>query len=567
MLRELTIRNFAIIDDLSIGFEEGLNILTGETGAGKSIIVNAVDLILGGRVAADLVRTSEETAELEALFDVPLDSDAARAAREQGIDVSEGLVIRRVIQKNGRHKSYVNGRLSTTQTLGQISQHLAGIAGQHANQSLSKPEHFLLVLDQFGGTCDLREEVSCSYNEILPLTRKHIALKKQLQEQGQRVELLAFQVNEIEQAQVRAGEDQELEQERLRLRHAERIYETVGRCVERLYSGEGAVVEQLASMGKDIESLSAVDPALNKTADRMKAASYELEDISSDLNAYLQGIVFDTDRLEAVERRLHALQVLARKYGGSLESVLGFWEEAQKELERVSSLPEEIAATEKAVAEVRGKLVGLCRDLSAKRRSAAMRLAKGVEKEVASLGMPKTRFEIRFSPVPIGKDTDAHLTVGDGGIEATGMDRVEFLISPNVGEDLRPLAQIASGGELSRIVLALKALLAKTDSVETLIFDEVDAGIGGRVAEMVGEKLDALARYHQIICITHLPHIARFGRAHFKIEKRVRGGRTESTIVPVRGEARVQEMARMLAGAKITTKVLDHAREMIERDK
>jgi DNA repair protein RecN (Recombination protein N) len=564
VLRELSIRNFAIIDDLSISLDKGLTVLTGETGAGKSIIINAVNLILGSRASPELIRTSEEAAELEALFEVPAESPGARTAREQGIDLSDGLLVRRIIQRNGRHKIYINGRLATTQILSSINSHLASIAGQHAHQSLLKPDYHLLVLDQSAGLVRLRDEVAGCYQQMLPLIRRLATLRRDLAEQSERRELLEFQYKEIQQAKIVPGEDQELEQELQRLKHAERLNETVGRCVDRLYGADGALVEHLTGIGRELQVLSKIDQALGSLKERVDSVSFELEDIANELRSYLQGIVFDSDRLEAVGLRLDTLQRLKRKYGGSLESVLAHGKEMEEGLKRVSSLPEEMVETETRLTGLFERLTGLCQELSEKRKEAAAYFARKVQEELASLGMPKTRFDVEFKGVPVDEHSDPHLVLGNTGIEATGVDRVEFLIAPNVGEDLRPLAQIASGGELSRIILALKAILATKESVETLIFDEVDAGIGGGVAEMVGEKLASLARFHQVICITHLPQIARFGKHHFKIAKGVHRGRTRTTMTLLEGEARVKEMARMLAGVEISKKAMAHAREMIQ---
>jgi DNA repair protein RecN (Recombination protein N) len=564
VLRELSIKNFAIIDDLSISLDKGLTVLTGETGAGKSIIINAVNLILGSRASPELIRTSEEAAELEALFEVPAESPGARTAREQGIDLSDGLLVRRIIQRNGRHKIYINGRLATTQILSSINSHLASIAGQHAHQSLLKPDSHLLVLDQSAGLVRLREEVAGCYQQMLPLIRRLATLRRDLAEQSERRELLEFQYKEIQQAKIVPGEDQELEQELQRLKHAERLNETVGRCVDRLYGADGALVEHLTGIGRELQVLSKIDQALGSLKERVDSVSFELEDIANELRSYLQGIVFDSDRLEAVGLRLDTLQRLKRKYGGSLESVLAHGKEMEEGLKRVSSLPEEMVETETRLTGLFERLTGLCQELSEKRKEAAAYFARKVQEELASLGMPKTRFDVEFKGVPVDEHSDPHLVLGNTGIEATGVDRVEFLIAPNVGEDLRPLAQIASGGELSRIILALKAILATKESVETLIFDEVDAGIGGGVAEMVGEKLASLARFHQVICITHLPQIARFGKHHFKIAKGVHRGRTRTTMTLLEGEARVKEMARMLAGVEISKKAMAHAREMIQ---
>ena len=563
MLRELSIKNFAIIDDLSIQFEKGLTVLTGETGAGKSIIINAVNLILGSRVSPDLIRTSEEAAELEALFQVLPDSPAAKVAERQGVDLSEGLLVRRIIQKNGRHRIYINGRLATVQMLSQINEHLASISGQHAHQSLLKPEQHLLVLDQFGELCGLRSRVSECYEETFLSVREYAGLKRQHVEQAEKRELLEFQSHEIEQARIVHDEDRELEQERQRLKHAQRLYETVNRCVSRLYGAEGAVVEHVTEVARELQALGGIDSSLTPIAERVQEASFQLEDVANDLRSYLPHVVFDSNRLEELELRLDLLQRLKRKYGGSLESVLERGKEAEKELKRISFLPERIAEAEERLDQLHKKLCRLCRELSERRRKASARLSAQVQRELASLEMSGTRFEVRFKTNPADAHADPHLLLDNRGIEATGIDRVDFLIAPNVGEDLRPLVQIASGGELSRIMLALKAILATRESVETLIFDEVDAGIGGGVAEVVGQKLQSLARFHQVICITHVPQIAQSGDHHFRIAKKTHRGRTRTTITPLRGDSRVKEMARMLGGVKISRKALDHAREML----
>ena len=563
MLRELSIKNFAIIDDLSVRFEKGLTVLTGETGAGKSIIINAVNLILGGRASPELIRSSEETAELEALFEVPPETPATRAAQEQGFDLTEGLLVRRVINRNGRHRVYINGRLATMQMLSSINEHFASISGQHAHQSLLKPEHHLLVLDQFGGLSELRSNVSRCYQDMLPLISRRDTLKRQLTEQSERRELLEFQCREIDQNRIVPQEDDDLEQERQRLKHAGRLYEAAGRCVERLYGEHGAVLEHLTEVGRELQTLSRIDQALTPMAERVESASFELEDIANELRGYLQNIIFDSDRLEAVELRIDLLQRLKRKYGGSLESVLAHGKEAEEELKRISFLPDRIAEVEEKLDQLYVKICKMCRELSKKRKKAAERLSARVQQELVSLGMSGTRFEVRFKPSPVDESGDPHFFLDNSGIEATGIDRVDFLVAPNVGEDLKPLIQVASGGELSRIILALKAILATRESVETLIFDEVDAGIGGGVAEVVGRKLQTLSRFHQVICITHLPQMAQFGKHHFKISKRIYRGRTRTTITPLHEEARVKELARMLGGVKITKKTLDHAREMM----
>jgi DNA repair protein RecN (Recombination protein N) len=565
MLRELSIKNFAIIDDLSITFEKGLTVLTGETGAGKSIIINAVNLILGGRASPELIRSSKETAELEALFEVPPESPVARVAEGQGFDLSDGLLIRRVIQKNGRHRIYMNGQLATLQLLSTINEHLASISGQHAHQGLLRAEQHLLVLDQFGGLTKLRGKVAEYHQKMLMLIEKYARLKRQHIEQTEHLELLRFQCQEIHQSAITPWEDKELEEERQRLKNAHQLYETVGRCVERLYGAEGAAVEHVTEVARELQALRSIDGSLAPVAKRVEEAFFQLEDVANDLRGYLHHVVFDNERLEAVELRLDLLQRLKRKYGGSLESVLAYGKEAEEGLERLSMLPEQIAEVEGELDDLYERLCEVCRKLSRKRRKAAEKLSAKVQQELKMLEMSGTRFEIRFKPNPVGEDVDPRLLLDNSGIEATGTDRADFLIAPNVGEDLRPLAQIVSGGELSRIILALKGILARQESVETLIFDEVDAGIGGSVAEVVGKKLQALAHFHQVICITHLPQIAKFGTHHFKIAKSVFRGRTRTTMTALHGDERVKEVARMLGGVKVTEKTLDHAREMMTR--
>jgi DNA repair protein RecN (Recombination protein N) len=565
MLRELSIKNFAIIDDLSITFEKGLTVLTGETGAGKSIIINAVNLILGSRASPDLIRSSEETAELAALFEVLPDSSMARLAEVQGFDLSDGLLIRRIIQKNGRHKIYINGQLATLQMLSTMNEHLASISGQHAHQGLLRAEQHLLILDQFGGLTKLRDRVSEYYQGMLSVIEEYESLKRKHIEQTEHRELLEFQYQEIQQADITRDEDKGLEEERQRLRYAHQLYETVGRCVDRLYSSEGAVVENVTGVARELQSLTSIDSSLTPLAKHVEEASLQLEDLANDLREYLHRVVFDNDRLEAVELRIDVLQRLKRKYGGSLESVLARGKEAEQELRRISMLPEQIAEIEEKLDRLYKKLIEVCQKLSRQRKKAAKKLSAKVQQELATLEMTGTMFEVRFKPNPAAEDVDPHLLVDNSRIEATGIDHVNFLIAPNIGEDLRPLAQIASGGELSRIVLALKGILAIKESVETLIFDEVDAGIGGGVAEVVGKKLESLAHFHQVICITHLPQIAQFAAHHFKIAKRVYRGRTRTSMKPLHGDERVKEVARMLGGVRVTKKTLDHAREMMTR--
>ncbi|MGD8768723.1 MAG: DNA repair protein RecN [Desulfobacterales bacterium] len=565
MLQELSIRNFAIIDDLQISFSEGLNILSGETGAGKSIIINAVNLLLGSRANVGLIRTGSQTAELEALFQIAQQSTIAGIMEKNGFHPQEGLLIRRIVSRKDRHRIYINGHLATTQTLNLITENLASISGQHAHQRLLKEENQLEIIDQSGALTSLRDEVSGCFHEIVPLIQNLKNLKAKQAHHAEHIQLLEFQQKEIRQASITPEEDMTLEQERIRLKNGEELFQMVHNSVETLYSAPGAAVERLITVKKDLEKASRIDPSLVPKTERIDEAAIYLEDIAEALRTYLKNIQIDENRLEAVEARLDTLNKLKRKYGKSLEDVLLKLESIDHELSGMDNLSEDIADTEKKLSFLHGKLAKLATTLSKKRKSTAKTLTKKVERELGTLKMSQTQFDISFGTLPVDEHTDAHLTSEENIITETGIDRITFMIAPNVGEALKPLNSIVSGGELSRVVLALKAILARTEAVETIVFDEVDAGIGGSVAEVVGKKLSSLARHHQIICITHLPQIAKFGDHHFNISKHVARGRTRTTITRLTEAERVKEIARMLGGEKITRATLDHAKEMLER--
>jgi len=564
MLRELSIRNFAIIDDLQISFSEGLAILSGETGAGKSIIINAVNLLLGSRATVKLIRTGYETAELEALFQIKKQSPIAKIMKDNGYNPEEGLLIRRIISRKDRHRIYINGRFTTIGILNLITENLGSISGQHAHQGLLKEDQQLAIIDQFGGLTAVREKVSRCFHEIVPLIRKLNGLKHKRDRQAEHIQLLEFQQKEIREASVTLGEDTALEQERTRLKNSEALFEAVQGSIEMLYDSQGAAVEDLLAVKKDLERASTIDPLLGPKAERIAEAAFHLEDVADELRTYLKNIQMDESRMDTVEARLDILVKLKRKYGGSLEAVLLRLESIDHELSKMGNLSEDIADTEEKLFELHGKLTELAHKLSRDRKETAKTLAQKVEKELTSLKMPHTKFKISFRTLPADEDAAPYLTIEEQTVFETGIDQATFRIAPNVGEPLKPLPSIVSGGELSRVVLALKAILAETEAVETIVFDEVDAGIGGSVAEVVGKKLSSLARHHQVICITHLPQIAKFGDHHFRISKRVSDGRTSTTIKRLSETERVKEIARMLGGEKITRATLDHAHEMLD---
>ena len=563
MLRELAIKNFAIIDDLKISFSDGLTILSGETGAGKSIIINAANLLLGSRATADLIRTGSKTAELQALFQIKPQSRVAGIMQEHGFDTDEGLLINRIISRSDRHKIYINGRLGTIALLNTITENLASISGQHAHQGLLKEERQLLILDQLGGLMPLRHKVHKCYHQILPLIQNLRKLQSAGLRQADHLQLLEFQQKEITAASVSLGEDVAFEQERVLLKNAEELYLDVHNSLEELYTSEGAIIERLVEVKKNLDRACQIDPSLSSKAENLATTTFQMEDVAAELRIYLKNIQPDEKRLEEVEVRLDTLNRLKRKYGGSLEAVLAKLDAIEHELAAAENISLKIVETKEKLAQQHTNLVKLADNLSRERKDTAKTLARKVMQELTTLEMSQTKFEVSLQALPAGDNAEPHLTSGENALHETGSDRAIFLIAPNVGEPLKPLFSIVSGGELSRVVLALKAILAETEALETIVFDEVDAGIGGAVAAVVGKKLAALARHHQIICITHLPQIAKFGDHHFRISKNLSGGRTTTSIKRLSVKDRIKEIARMLGGEKITQATLDHAHEML----
>lgn len=566
MLRELSIKNFAIIDDLQIRFDAGLTIMSGETGAGKSIIINAVQLLLGARATAKLIRTGADNAELGAFFDLAPTAPAAAIMEAQGYSTEEGLLIRRIISRHDRHRVFINGQMATMQVLQAITDSLASISSQHAHQSLLKEDFHLDILDQYGNLMDRREAVGGIFREILPLLDQRAALLSQRDRQNEQHELWRFQKAEIEAAQLVPGEDEQLEQERGRLRNAQELIQIANHCLESLYGEQDSVVDRLGIMHRQLEKAANIDGELQATMASVAELTYQAEDVVAGLRRYLHQVESDEHRLEEVETRLDILNRMKRKYGETLTDVMNKYASIQAALSGLENVADQIDTIDQQLVQCHKRLQTAARDLHDQRKTVAEDLARDIADELHALKMPGTRFAVTLEPVAADERTPPYLTIDGCKADERGTDRAVFQIAPNVGEHLKPLAAIASGGELSRVVLALKAILAASGSLETVIFDEVDAGIGGGVAEIVGQKLKALSDHHQVICITHLPQIAKFGDYHFKIAKAVSRGRTRTTIEPLDAEERLEEMARLLGGIKITRKTLDHAREMLLKE-
>ncbi len=564
MLSELAIKNFAIIDDIRISFKEDLAVLTGETGAGKSIIIEAVNLLLGSRASADLIRAGYETAELEACFEINPESEQSEVMREQDIDPAEGLMVRRVISTSGKHKIFINSRQSSIQLLKRITNGLAGISSQHAHQGLLREENHLDILDRFCGILDEKEKTARIYNELTPLVKELEQVKENRENAKEEAELLRHQIEEIRAAGIKKNEDLELEQEKDRLKNASGIYETVQKAIGDLYTTDGSVVEQLDTFHKGLEKFGRYDPALSGKAEKVAGVMYEIEDLVGDLRTYIGNLTLDPAALEETEARLDLIQKLKRKYGGSLESLFSEYESMQQRYAATSGLDEKIDALTERIKELKNQYTETALAMSEKRKKGAEELSMLVKTELQSLEMEQADFRVQVKQADA--DPEKELFTVDGlKASSTGIDKAAFLISPNPGEPAKALKKIASGGELSRIVLALKVILSRSQAIETLIFDEVDAGIGGATSEKVGAKLKNLASDNQVICITHLAQIAKYGKEHYKIEKRVSGQSTSTVIRRLEtDEDRVEELARMIGGSEITKATLHHAEEMLQ---
>ncbi len=558
MLAELSIRNFAIIDDVTLEFPDGFSVITGETGAGKSILVNALSLLLGGRATSRMVRAGFDSAELSALFFVNPETELFARLEEDGYEPALGLAVRRIVAANDRHRASVNGRPVTASALADIAGSLAGLSGQHAHQGLLKPENHLLYLDRVAGLWEAREKCAALYREAAAAARLISETAAMKERAAAERELAAFQLDEIEKAALCEGEDEELAARRNRMKNARFLHEAVTAAEALLMSGEASAAERLAEAGKLLSAAAGKDAELSPQAEGVNEALFKVEDAARDLARYADNILFDDERLEEVETRLYRISQLKKKYGATIAEIQARASELAERLTRLDTLSEDEEAARIEFSRLEKALSEASRELSEARAAAAGDFSQRVAGGLAALGMEKARFAVELTPLP--DSGGAPLS----GIESTGRERAAFLLAPNPGEPLAPLKDIASGGELSRVVLALKAILADADAVETVVFDEVDAGIGGAVADAVGAKLRGLAASRQVIVITHLPQIARLASRHFLIAKAEEGGRTVSRVTALSGDDRVSEIARMLAGGNITETSLRHARELLE---
>jgi len=563
MLVELHIENLAIIDQLRVDFNEGLNVLTGETGAGKSIILNALNLILGDRIKDDIIRSHEEEGVVEARFDTAANPRIRRVLGEKGIEAEDAIVIKRVISRKDKSKIYINGNLATLQIAALIGEELLNIYGQHQHQVLRKVENHLDILDEFGGLHPRKAEFQEAFKEHRGLEKRLQGLRDEQERGGRERDLWAFQLKEIEAARLIPGEEEELKQERHLLKNAQRLMQLAGSSERLLYSEGNSIVEKLGTVERDIEALAELDPSVAALKEAVSAALLQLQEASGELKGYLSKIDMDPNRLEEIESRFDELQRLKRKYkAATVEEILTYKGQIERGVQGTADLEAEIAHLEKQRKEGEGKVQEVADRLSQGRTEAARQLKKEIESELATLAMERTTFEVQMRELAPSGDT---LEVEGTVVGPRGAEVVEFLISPNVGEEPRPLSKIASGGELSRIMLAIKKILTKGTEDQTLVFDEVDSGIGGQTAEVVGHKLRDLARYNQILCVTHLPQIAAFGNTHYQVSKRETEGRTITSVEKLQGDMVAEEIARMLGGKGITDATRTHAHEMLQK--
>jgi DNA repair protein RecN (Recombination protein N) len=549
MLLGLNLRNFTVIDEIAVSFGPGLNIITGETGAGKSVIVDAINVILGDRVSPDYIKTGREEAHLEALFDIS-DKPAVRERLDSlGFEVSDGeLLIKRIIYRKGRSRAFINGGIATLPVLEQASEGIIDIFSQHEHQSLLKPENHIRVLDEYGGHGDLvsaQRDIYASFRDVNREIERLTAEQKNLFE---REDFLKFQCAEIDDALLREGEDAELEEEKKRLLNSERLLSAARGAYEALYENEPSLLGSLSRLSSEIREASGIDPLLREAGESIESAALQLKDATFALRDYASGLSFESGRLEVIEDRLQEIKDLKRKFGETIAGILRKREEIGRELRNIAGYEGELARLGEESRKIESEMRTIADKLSALRKASALKLSKSLEKELTEVGIKGARFDV---------------VIAEKDISSDGKDDVSFLFSANPDEAPKPLARVASGGELSRIMLVLKELISKEEGGSVIIFDEADSGIGGAVAETVGKKIKGLSRSCQVICITHLPQVAKFADNHLLVTKTLEDKKTQVRIKSLGRDERVSELARMIGGINVTEKTVEAAKEML----
>ncbi|KRM59632.1 DNA repair protein RecN [Secundilactobacillus malefermentans] len=557
MIQALSIRNFAIIEKLDVEFDKGMTVLTGETGAGKSIIIDAVGLLAGGRGSQHFIRTGADKAVLQGSFVLPKGNVSFTLLDELGIDHDDHeIILQREIHRNGRNVCRVNSMLVNIQTLKRIGETLVDIHGQNEHQELMQPEKHIFMLDEYanGQIATKLEAYKQSYEAYSKLKKAVDKRRANEKEWAQRLDMLKFQVNEIEDAQLQHGEEEKLNSERDRLNNFQKINESLNRSFSAL-AGDDEISGALDSVGEAMNALASIedlDSEFKELSGNVNSAFYALQDASQGISRQIDLLEWDDNRLNEIEKRLATIQELKHKYGDSEDQVISYFEKISKELAEMEENELSDSDVENDLMKKQQDLWTRGIELSKIRKSCSKDLVKAIHKQLADLYMEKTVFEVRFSEPK--KNT----------FYRNGIDQLEFYIQPNPGEEMRPLAKIASGGELSRIMLALKMIFSRTQGVTSIIFDEVDTGVSGRVAQAIAEKISDISRESQVLCITHLPQVAAMSDHHYFIAKHVSGGRTETTLAKLTAQHRIDEIARMLAGAEITKLAKQHAKELLD---
>lgn len=556
MLNRLRVSHYALIDEVEIEFGAGLNIITGETGAGKSILMGALGLVLGVRANADVIRTGETRCTVEAIFEFADGHPSLGFLAEMGIDVDDGeLILRREVNTEGRSRCFANGSAIPVRSLQALGRLLVDLHGQHDHQSLLDVDRHLEFLDGYAGHPHLVESVRSRHGELSVLRTRLAELEAESSQLGERRELLSFQVGEIESVGAQPGEDEALARERSLLENAERLIDTASQIEQLLYQAEDSIADRVGLAESLLGEAARVDPTLDSRVKELEAIGYEVEELSRFFTSYGQSIDHDPERLDVVVERIETINRLKTKYGGSVEAILAYAEDARRELTRADASDADHQAVRGEIETVGGRFAGACEALSSSRVKAAEQMTQAIESSLAELGMPDVRFEVAFV-----RDSSSD------GASPDGAERCEFHMSTNPGEVVRPLVRIASGGEISRIMLALKSVLAQMDTVQVLIFDEIDRGISGRIAEVVGRRLKSLSQACQTVSITHLPQIAKMADRHFSVQKETDGVRTETFVRSLQDDERIDELAKLLGGEEISTLTVEHAREMLSQN-
>lgn len=558
MLKELQIKNFALIDTLELSFYTGFSVLSGETGAGKSIIIDALSLLLGARASLEMIRTGAKTTEVIGSFS--LNQDAEELLQHWGMLEEEDLIIAREININGRNKCWINGRLATVGQLAELGPFLVDIVGQHDSQSLLNPQDHHLLLDAFGGT-----EHMVLVNETTKTAQRWLSVKAELdklnsneRERNRRIDLLTFQVDEISKAGLKLNEDEELELERSRLANLDRIRESLHFVVSMLgenYEERQSLMHSLALSEAELQRATTLDPSLEHLNERFSEVILNLDDLLQEFRSYLEQLLADPDLLHQIELRLELIDNLRRKYGNTVLEILEYGQAAEQELQELGNAGVQMDSLIRECTELEQKWQIQAKELSESRKSLSLDLENQIETQLSELSMGNTKFKVNFTP-----RSSATPVLG-------GLEEIEFMMAPNLGEDLKPLAKIASGGELSRVMLAIKAILVEAEQTPTIIFDEIDAGIGGRTAVNLGKKLHSLGKFRQVLCVTHLPVIAGYGENHYSVQKSIIHGRTTVSVDLLDQDSRIQELTRMLGGTDQDDVSLKHAEELLRKTK